>query len=522
MQPMQLMKPALQKIYVILGKQGDKQLERLSQMLSDLFSYVNLTSNLYFITNNLTEGMPQVERIQKAASVFLRDNLFARIYVHFIHSIPLETMKEIDFYYQYYYQGWKRVTREFDLEAYAHQEMPRLMLLPVIVPHNQVHPTALTGLLDTLRSAFLLPSLYLDRGTFFLTEDEVLSKTEKVYYGHGNSRETTEIVCDLCRQEILDDSCAMLGPDAVSMGMGTPCPAALIVSAQDGMVYPCMDALLKKESLANIYGELSVDAIMARYYEHGRSKRDCLGCRERVCESFADLPLPKATTHEVGALLCRFGTLYQETENHVQAIESYKKSLKLSPIEEAGHIYFRLGLCYTKIGRYDQALESFNRAEGTYHNQYYFYFYTGLCYFEMGDYRMALEKLSGAAYMKPQQDDLLKILIYMGTCYNSLGNYEKAIVELERAKEKAGHVKEIYNALGFSYFQLKDYNKAIENLRRAVEIDPYSAIDYASLGANYREKGDTEKAIAMYEKAIELDTNMNVARENLKRLRGKR
>jgi len=134
---------------------------------------------------------------------------------------------------------------------------------------------------------------------------------------------------------------------------------------------------------------------------------------------------------------------------------------------------------------------------------------------------MALEKFSEALRLKPQEEDLVRILIYIGTCYNSVGDYEKARIQLERAKEAARPVKEIYNALGFSYFQLKDYDRAIENLSLAVAIDPHSAIDFASLGASYREKGDASKAITMYEKALTLDPSLTSAQENLERLKGK-
>ena len=134
---------------------------------------------------------------------------------------------------------------------------------------------------------------------------------------------------------------------------------------------------------------------------------------------------------------------------------------------------------------------------------------------------MALERFSKALRLDPEQEDVIRILIYMGTCHNSLGEYEEALALLERAKETAGPVKEIYSTLGFSYFQLKEYDKAIENLSRAVEIDPYSGIDYASLGSNYREKGDINMAIAMYEKALALDPNMTSAKENLEKLKGK-
>ncbi|MDY6838017.1 MAG: tetratricopeptide repeat protein [Thermodesulfobacteriota bacterium] len=509
---------ALQRIFVILDKQEKEQLETLCRILSDLFFYVELTSNLYIVAEDLAAGMPQVERIQKQVTSFLRENLFARLYVHFIHGAPQGNTEQMDFYFQYYYQNWKRVTMEFDREAYMHQEVPRLMLLPLIAPSSHTNTASLADLLGTLKSAFLLPSLYLDWGTFHQAANEkLLAKAEKVYYGPGNNSEKSAIVCSLCHENIIHETSSRL--DAHPASMTEPCPAALIITASDGMVYPCADAFVRKKSLANIYAAPHVDTLMAQYNGYFDSGTDCQACRDRVVAAFSDLPLPKGATHELSDLLYHFGTLHQEAQNHVLAAERYEKSLKLSPAEEAVPIHFRLGLSYLNTGRYDQGLESFGKAKAMYQDQYYFHFYTGLCYFEKGDYGMALERFLEALDMDPQQDDLVRILIYLGTCCNGLGDYEQAIVQLERAKHEAGQVKEIYNALGFSYFQLKDYDKAIENLKVAVELDPYSAIDYASLGANYRERGDMDMAAAMYERALKLDPDLAVARENLERLR---
>ncbi|MBC8199214.1 MAG: tetratricopeptide repeat protein [Desulfobacterales bacterium] len=513
-----MIKTAIHKIYVILGKENKGDLEQLSRTLSGLFSYVNMTSNLYLVAGNLPESMPQVERIQKDVIKFLRENLFARLYLHFVHAIPQTTVKGIDYYFQYYYQYLKRETREFDQEGYVYQEVPRFMLLPVIVPGNRLEPALLITLLDTLKGDFMLPCLYLDRSVFFLAQDkDLMARTEKVYYGNDDSREPAAIACNMFNGDLLNDSLEMLtSEDRFVPG---PCQASLIISAQDGKVYTCLDAFRKNQSLTDIYKSNSVDALMTLYYEHGGSKRDCLECRARVPESFADLPISQRRKQRIGALLCHFGTLYHDAGDDIQAVEKYEQSLKLSLVQEAGHINFRLGLGYTNIGRFDQAVKAFNNAELTYQSQYYFHFYKGRCYFEMGDYQAALSEFLQALHLKPQQEDLVKILIYAGSCHNSLGEYEEAAVVLEKAEKASGHVKEIYNALGFSYFQLKNYDKAIEKLLMAVEIDPCSAVDYASLGANYREKGDFDKAIVMYEKALALDPDMILASENLERLK---
>jgi len=508
-----MIKPAFKKIYVILGEQDKENLEWVLQTLSFLYSHVNLTSNIYLVSENLPAGMPQVERIQKNINEFLSEHLFARLYVHIVHPAPPSAMDDIRLCYKYL----KQSTDKFDQEGYRHQELPRLILLPVLVPDDQVKPIQLIDLLDVLKNSFLLSSLYLNKDTLNLAQDEkLLSLTDKVYYGIGNSRKMTDVVCNLFRQDILDDSLDKLENNDLSMTES--CPDSLIISAQDGNVYCCMDAFLKNEGMSKIYEMHSLEELLADYYQQDKSKRDCLGCREQVLDSFADLPMSLDTNQKIGALLYHFGMLRQDSEDDFQAIKNFKQSLNLSPIEETDPVYFRLGLGYTKIGQYDQALKAFKSVEIAYQGQYFFHFYKGLCYFGTGDYATALEEFSNALRSKPQHDDRIRILIYIGTCFNNLGKYEQAVGELEKAKETAGKVKEVYNSLGFSYFKLKDYDKSIENLKIAVEIDPFSAIDYASLGSNYREKGDLNMAIGMYEKALSLDPGMASVRENLEKI----
>ena len=512
--------PVFQKIYIILGHLGKEKLERVCRTLSLLFPHVNMTSSLYLVTENLPESMPQIKKIHKEIDKFLGEALFARLYVHYVHYVSTMGLEEIGLCYQYI----KQMSGTFDKEGYIHQEMPRLMLLPVIVPDKQVESVPLINLLDELKNSFFLSSLYLDKTTFALAQSEkVLAGTEKIYLSPCNSRKLPDIAGNLFCQDLLDDSLDMLSSEAIHLS--DQCGPCLFVSTQDGNIYSCIDSFQKGEKLANMYEDFNVDELMSRGSRGSRGKlidrfkRDCLGCREKVAESFADLPMSQDTRQRIGALLCHFGTLHQDAQDYLQAVEKYKKSLELSPVEEAGHIYFRLAICYTMTGLYDQALKAFNSSELMYNNQYYFHFYKGICYFGKGDYNRAINKFSDALRLKPQKEDMVRILIYKGTCFNNIGDYEQAVVALEKAGKTAGRVKEIYSTLGFSYFQLKNYDKAIENLTMSVKIDPYSAVDYASLGSNYREKGDCNMAVVMYEKALTLDPDMILARENLERLK---
>jgi len=508
-----MVSPVFQKIYIMLGKSDKENLKRICSVLPFLFSHSNMTSSLYIVMENLPESMPQVKTIHKEINKFLSEFLFVRLFVHYVHYVSAKSLEETGFCYQYI----KQMTGDFDKEGYMYQELPRLMLLPVIAPDSQIKAFPFINFLDRLRKSFFLSSLYLDQTALSFAQDEkIQSLTEKNYFGSGNSGSLQDIMTSMFYQDLLDNSLNII--DSSDMNLNVQCPACLIISAQDGRIYSCMDAFQKGEKLANIDEDLDIDKLMSRGMLIDRSGKNCLDCRERAAESFSDSPMSRDTMQKLGALLCHFGILHQNDEDYLKAIKRYEQSLNISPIEEAGRIYFRLGFCHTNIGHYDYALKSFASAEVACSGEYYFYFYKGVCYFGKGDYHTALQEFLHAINLNPQQDDLIRILIYAGSCHNNIGEYEKAVILLEKAEKLAGRVKEIYNALGFSYFKLKNYDKSIQNLLIAIDIDPCSAMDFASLGSNYREKGDFEKAIVMYEKALEMDPDMTVAMENLKKL----
>jgi hypothetical protein len=66
-----------------------------------------------------------------------------------------------------------------------------------------------------------------------------------------------------------------------------------------------MDAFRRNESLTHGYGK-SADELIALFYGHDNSKRDCLGCRRRTAEVFIDLPVSKTKKQNIGTLLSHF------------------------------------------------------------------------------------------------------------------------------------------------------------------------------------------------------------------------
>jgi hypothetical protein len=90
----------IDKICIILGHQDEPKLRDLDAFLGRLFPYLNLTSNIYVLAADLSEGMPKVERIQKGMKTYLRENLFVRYYLHFVHPVPQGGTGDISYYEQ--------------------------------------------------------------------------------------------------------------------------------------------------------------------------------------------------------------------------------------------------------------------------------------------------------------------------------------------------------------------------------------------------------------------------------------
>jgi tetratricopeptide (TPR) repeat protein len=509
------MEPVLQKVYCILDD-SDRHADEtgLSDLLPVLLEHVNITSSLYLVTEDLCRSMPQIERIFSRIGAYLDAYRFARLYIHVVHPVALRRWEETEGCYD----RLRHYVDVFNTEGYVHQEIPRLIVLPVIVWNGaEREPGGLAPLLEGLKRSFLPPSLYLD-GTreYFSLNDELAGKTEKIYYGEPCEGDMSAVVLSLGYQDMVEETSS--GVES-GKSLEAPCPPTVIFSAKTGRVYPCMDAFSRGDFIMDVDGRFRIETLWAFYKGAGWGKREPARCRERAAVRLSRFHLPMAMRHEIGALLYHLGGLYQEKGAFNQAIEHLHGSLRLSPADKESGILFRIGLCQTMAGEYHRALEMFQAVEDAYRDRYFFHFYAGVCHFHNGDWEAALQRFLKAAVLEKAEDDKAQISLYIGTCHNNLGQYEAALGPLQEAARLAPSMREVWSTLGFSYFHLREYERAIDCLEKAVEIDPRSAMDYASLGANYRDRGDIPAAIAMFEKALAVDPGNNAAVQNLKRLR---
>lgn len=293
---------AINKLYIILGNRNETQGEKLYAFLGRVFPYMNVTSNIYILGPTFSEGMPQAERILKGMKTFLKTNLFVRYYLHFLHPVAEGNANELDYYRQYYYQPWRRGTILFDREAYAYQEIPRMGLLTIVAPGTEVDATYLKSLLDVLKETRLRPSLFVGGQTLSLAEDKSLvSKAEKVYFGPGPSDTPVQIGFNLSSQDLVEMSFVALQSGTFSMT--APCTPSLFVTADDGNLYPCMNALARKEASAFSLENPDMEAMVAHCRDLTEQGQDCRACKERIFGLFGNLPKPWDLQHGVEALL---------------------------------------------------------------------------------------------------------------------------------------------------------------------------------------------------------------------------
>jgi hypothetical protein len=297
------MRPSgIDKVCVILGNRDETKLKELNEFLGQLFPCLSLTCNMYVVATGLSEGMPQAESIQKGMKRYLKENLFVHYYLHFLHPIPQGGPGDLEYYEEYYYKPWKRGSSEFDREGYMHEEVPRLMLIPALVPGEEDDELFVAGLVEVLKERFPLLSLCLREGTFSLAQNaDLIGKAEKVYYNPHPSNTPVEVGCNLFAQDFLETSCVALRSGTLSMT--SPCAPSLFISADEELLYPCMDAFKKGEALTDADTEQGIESIVKRCEEMRQKDRDCRACREHVIRQFAELPLPRGLQHEVDALL---------------------------------------------------------------------------------------------------------------------------------------------------------------------------------------------------------------------------
>jgi len=116
------------------------------------------------------------------------------------------------------------------------------------------------------------------------------------------------------------------------------------------------------------------------------------------------------------------GTVFYESENLEEAIQSYKEAIRTNPNDFDAH--FGLGGCYSRLGYEEEAMKATKEAVRIRPDYAFAHIALGLNYHNLGQYDQAIETYKQAMRLDPYLADQAKLLI--SNTYTALGRPEEA------------------------------------------------------------------------------------------------
>ena len=199
--------------------------------------------------------------------------------------------------------------------------------------------------------------------------------------------------------------------------------------------------------------------------------------------------------------VCNVGNVLLKLNKTAEAIEMYKKSIKINNNYAIAHS--NLGICYYNNKHYDDALKNFltctllNNIEPFYMINY------ANCLWALERKDEALE-----AYYKVRMLDPSNVDSYTLLCSSlSFLGREKELQDLilvnideintkpgdKISESKISKFLDLLISLSESYFKTKDFYKSIDILNKALEINSNNPVIHRSIIKSYKEIGDNQK-----------------------------
>jgi Tfp pilus assembly protein PilF len=234
------------------------------------------------------------------------------------------------------------------------------------------------------------------------------------------------------------------------------------------------------------------------------------------------------------------GSAYFNAGNYTDAIDSYSKTIELSPGYDAA--YTKRGWAYVNLSKLSQAIKDYEKVteinpvvktdfiyiqddkkiiRTTGYNYWHYpksveeniesiksdsnnilsFVCRGLLYEIIGKWQQAIQNYDKAIELDPSDANIYR---YRGRCYRSYGQYEKAIHNFDMAIKLNPKITAAFWERGIIYANSKNHERAIEDYNKATELDPGNAWVYLAKGYSYNQLGKDKKAIEEYKMASKL------------------
>lgn len=151
------------------------------------------------------------------------------------------------------------------------------------------------------------------------------------------------------------------------------------------------------------------------------------------------------------------GIELHDNGNYEEAIETYKKALKIDPASTL--VNYEIALSYFTNGNYKEAIKYSDEV------------------------------------LKQNKDYMLQAYLTKGSALDMSGNTKESIKLFEKAIKKTdGHFLLYYN-LGFNYYKLNNFDNAEENVIKAITLNPTHSSSHLMLASMHDQKGNSVQTL---------------------------
>ena len=204
------------------------------------------------------------------------------------------------------------------------------------------------------------------------------------------------------------------------------------------------------------------------------------------------------------------GAIFAEQKQIKEAIENYKKAIKINP--NYAQAYNNLGIVLHKMNKTDEAIENYKKAIHLKNDFSQAFNNLGNAIRNMKKQKEALAYFEKAIMIQPKYYEAYNNL---GSTYLELGNKQKAIENYEKAIKIKPNYADVYNNLGTVYSDIPLFEKSLFYFNKAIEINSKNEKSYNNLGNLLSTLGKHDDASKAYYKAIEIKPDYAKAYSNL-------
>lgn len=192
----------------------------------------------------------------------------------------------------------------------------------------------------------------------------------------------------------------------------------------------------------------------------------------------------------------------------------YSKIAELDPTN--AKIYYELGHLYMKMNDHLNAVNSIKKAIRLCPGNAYYHNSLAFSLVQLKDYDGAINEYQKAIKLNPNNEWTSIVSQALGAIYHHVKeNFETAIISYQTAIALDSQNMDAYVSLGELYQQEGELDDAIDCYCEAIKLDPMQDSVFCNMGMALWEKDYPEEAVISYQKAIEINPSNELAYNNL-------